>query len=287
MLSVPPTNHANRLYGLVTRHRRCGRLKIKSIKVSQLETAETTYQECTRAAQPPVYHTERLYGLVRHRRRRGRIKFKPVKVSQSRKVKTTYQEHARVAQPPTNDPKPSYRVIGLVRRGRGCGWIEIAPVKAEIKHINVKIARETTHLGHGHTTQPCRNHPKRLRRVHTPCHRRVRIKIESVKLKIEYISINQAQEVEKTYLELAQAAQPPRNPSNRIHRVYRPHRRHSRIKSQSTNVSRTGNSGSAYLKRVHAIRATWRSKKGVKRFNKLTFEYRKPGEPWHDVEDHG
>ena len=65
--SMPPTNHANRPYGLVMHHRRHGRLKIKSIKVSQLETVETTYQECARVVQPPVYHAERLYGLVRRR----------------------------------------------------------------------------------------------------------------------------------------------------------------------------------------------------------------------------
>ena len=185
------------------------------------------------SSRPPTSPAERPYRGVRPQCRCGRIKLESIKVSQTHKVKTTYQERARAVQPPANDPKPSYRVIGLIRQRRRCGWIEIAPVKAEIKRINVKIAQggETTHQICANVMQPLANISKHPCRVHRTRHRRVHIKIESVKLKIEYISINQAQEVEKTYLELAQAAQPPRNPSNCIHRVYRPRRRCGHIKS--------------------------------------------------------
>ena len=65
---------------------------------------------------PPTSPAECPYRGVRPQCRRGRIKLESIKVSQTHKVKTTYQERARVAQPPANDPKPSYRVIGLVRR---------------------------------------------------------------------------------------------------------------------------------------------------------------------------
>ena len=93
--------------------------------------------------------------------------------------------------------------------------------------------------------------------------------------------------LETTYLERASAAQPCGNALNHVHRVHRPRHQRGHIKTEPKNVNQTLEIEETHLRHVNTIRSMWRPRKGVKRFNKLTFKYRKPGEPWHDVEDHG
>ena len=201
-----------------SQHMRCSRRKrIKNSLVS---------------SRPPIRHLDRPYGLVTRRRRRGRIKIESGNVSQMRRVETTYRGCASAAQPPGNVSK------------RSCG-------------------------------------------VHRTRRRHGRIKIEPATLKIEWISDKKVQDGEKTHLGHGHIAQPPGNPPKRLHRVHRPRRQRGRIKSRSTNVSRARVSGRTHLGRVHAIRSTWKPKKGIKRLEGLTFESRMPGESWREVEDHG
>jgi len=110
------------------------------------------------------------------------------------------------------------------------------------------------------------------------------------RLKIERINFNQVSQTpedETTHLEHVCATQLPRNGPNQAYGVYRPRRQRGRIKSVPTNVSRTRNSGNAYLGRVTALRSNRRPKKQIRRFSKLTFEYRMLGEHWRDDGDYG
>jgi len=113
--------------------------------------------------------------------------------------------------------------------------------------------------------------------------RRGRLKIE----RINFNQVSQTPENETTHLEHVCATQPPRNGPNQAYGVYRPRRRRGRIKIASTNVSRTRNSGNAYLGRVNAIRSIRRPKKRIRRVNKLTFQCRMSGEPQRDDRDYG
>jgi len=106
------------------------------------------------------------------------------------------------------------------------------------------------------------------------------------RLKIERINVSQAWNGETTYIERAYATQPLGNPPNRAYGVYRPRRRRGRIKIATINVSRTRNGGNAYLGRVNATRSTRRPERRIRRLDKLTFEFKMPGEPWRDDEDH-
>jgi len=99
------------------------------------------------------------------------------------------------------------------------------------------------------------------------------------RLKIERINISQTPRVKTTHLDRACAMQPPGNAPNHAYGIYRPRRRRGRIKIAPRNVSRTQTVGTTHLGRVNAIRSKWRPKKQIRRFSKLTFEYRKQGEP--------
>ena len=101
------------------------------------------------------------------------------------------------------------------------------------------------------------------------------------------MSDKMAQDDKTAYLGCAQLVQPLINAPKHYWEVHRPRRRHGHMKIGPTNVNQTQMNGSTYLGRINAIQSTWRPKKGIKRFNKLTFKCRKLGEPWHDVEDHG
>jgi len=113
--------------------------------------------------------------------------------------------------------------------------------------------------------------------------RRGRLKIE----RINFNQVSQTPEDETTHLEHMCATQLPRNGPNQAYGVYRPRRQRGRIKSVPTNVSRTRNGGNAYLGRITALRSNRRPKKQIRRFSKLTFEYRMLGEHWRDDGDYG
>ena len=227
----------------------------------------------------PIRHANCPYGLVRPCRQCGRIKFVPIKVNTARKDETTYHGRASAAQPPVIDSKRAYRVIGLRRQH---GRMKIETVKLKIKCLNDERGNngERTYLGCTGTTQPPVNDPDRQYGVHRTRRQHGRIKIAS-------INISQMEEVKMTYHGRTQVAQPRGNAPEHCHRVRRPKRRCGRIKFEPKNVSRTQNGRNTYLGCVHAIWATWRPKKSIKRLDKLTFESRIPGEAWRDVEDHG
>jgi len=110
------------------------------------------------------------------------------------------------------------------------------------------------------------------------------------RLKIEQINgdqVSKAQKVETTHLAHAYATQPPENDPNQAYGVVRPRRRRGRIKIAPINVSRALEVEKTYLGRANALRSTWRPEKKIREVNKLTFEYRMPGERWRDDEDHG
>jgi len=91
--SRPPIQLERRLYGLVRRRRRRGRLKIERIndnRVSQTKQRETTHLGRAHAMQPPGNAPNRAYEVYRPRRRRGRIKIAPINVSRTREVENTY-----------------------------------------------------------------------------------------------------------------------------------------------------------------------------------------------------
>ena len=116
---------------------------------------------------------------------------------------------------------------------------------------------------------------------------RVRRQWRRGRLKLEPTKVSQTPKVEMTYQRRASAAQPPRNDPKRCWEVHRPRRRHGRMKIEPTKVNQTRNGRNAYLGRVNAIHLIRRPRKQIRAISKLTFESRMPGEPWHDVEDHG
>ena len=193
----------------------------------------------------------------------------------TQEVGSTHLECARVAQPPANTLKRPY---GDIRQRRRCSRIKIESIK-------VKTAQEveTTYLEHSGIVQPCRNNSKCLYKVIGSRRQCGRLKIKPIKVRIEHLNDKKVQRDEMIHLGCAHIAQPPRNPPNRRNRVHRTRRRRSHIKTEPRNVSRTQNGGRAYLGRINTIWLNWRPK----RFNKLTFEYRKPGEPWRNDGDHG
>ena len=181
--------------------------------------------------------------------------------------------------PPTKRSEHLYRPVKhLRRRGR---------IKVKPRNISQMRKVEKTYLQRIRITQPRRNNSNRAYGVIGPRHRRDQIKIKSVNFKIECLNDKTAREDGKTHLERIRTAQPPANDSKRLYGVIGPRRQHGRIKTESINVSSMQNSGNAYLKRVHAIRSTWRPKKDVRRSDKLTVEYRKQGECWHNVGEYG
>ena len=107
------------------------------------------------------------------------------------------------------------------------------------------------------------------------------------RLKIERISINQAQEDTMTYHGRTQIMQPLGNPPKRRYGVIGLIRRCGRIKFEPTNVSRALEVKNTYLPRVNVILLIWRPGKQIRRVSKLTFESRMPGECWRDDGDHG
>ena len=146
---------------------------------------------------------------------------------------------------------------------------------------------ETTYLEYAQGMQPHRNVSKCSCGVHRTRCRCDQTKIKSKKLKIERISVNQAGEDKTTYHRHTQTMQPHGYHSKRCQEAYRPSRQCSRIKTEPTNVSRTCEDGNTYHKCIIAIRSIQRPKKGIKRLEELTFEYRMPGEPWRNIDDHG
>ena len=157
------------------------------------------------------------------------------------------------------------------RRGR---------LKVKAKNISQAQNGQTTYWIRARAAQPCVNAPRRRYGVHRPRRQCGRIKTVPE-------NINPAQEVEKTYWVRASIAQPCGNALKHCWEVHRPKRRCGRIKIASRNVNRTRNGRRTYLGRVNAIQSTWRPKKGIKRFNKLTFGFRMLGEYWRKVEDYG
>ena len=173
-------------------------------------------------SEPPIQHTERPFGPIRSWRRHRGLKVEPINISQTPKVEKTYHGRTNAAQPPENSLKRPHRVIGLVRRRRRRGWIEITSVKLKIEHVSAKIAQEgeTAYLGRAYTAQPPGYHSKRCQEVHGPWRQRGRIKIEPVKVKIERLNVSQAPEDETTYRICANVAQPPANVSKRHWDIY-------------------------------------------------------------------
>ena len=175
---------------------------------------KTAYLECARLMQPPANTPKRLYGDVRRCRQRGRIKFGPIKVNPAQEDKTAYQKRASIVQPPRNDPKWPYRVIGLIGRRRKRSWIEIAPVKVKIKHINDKPAQEdeTTHHGLVCAMQLPLNCSKRSRRVVGPRRQHGRLKSKS-------INVSQMREGGSAYLGRINTIRPMWRPIKGIKRL--------------------------------------------------------------------
>ena len=79
--SGPPTSPAECLYGGVRPQHQHGRIKLKSIKVSQMHKVEMTYQGCTGIAQPPINGPKHAYRVVGPSHRCRRIKIEPTNVS--------------------------------------------------------------------------------------------------------------------------------------------------------------------------------------------------------------
>ena len=80
------------------------------------------YLEHARAVQPPANILKCCYGVIGPKCQCDRMKIEPVNLRTKRindkkvqRDETTYLERASAAQPPQNDPKCSYRVIGLDR----------------------------------------------------------------------------------------------------------------------------------------------------------------------------
>ena len=185
-------------------------------------------------------------------------------------------------QPCRNSSKRPYRVVGRRRRR---GRLKTASINVNQVQKVEKTYRQCVHAIWS-TWRPIKG-IRRTKELTFESRMPGEHWREDGRLEIERISVNQVGEGETTYRGRACIAQPPGNNSKRCHRVIGPIRQCARIKSQSTNVSRTGNGGSAYLKCVLAIRSIQRPKKDKRRLDGLTFESRIPGEGWHDVEDHG
>ena len=283
VLSWPPIQLVEHLYGAVKRYHRHGRVKFKAVKVNQAEEVEMAYLEPTYIAQPPWNDSKHLQRVIGPCRRCDWIKIESVKVrierlndKKTQELEMTHLGQARLAQPLLNASKHCYRPRH--QHGR----MKIAPVMVKIECLNHKTAQQVkkTYRIRASTAQPPPNDSKRLNGAIGPHCRRDRIKIKSIK-------VNNVQKVKTTYLGCAQVAQPPGNPPNRPYGVHTTRCQHGRIKIVLTNISRTQMNGSAYLRHVNAIWPKRRPKKEVKRFNKLTLEYRMPGEPWRDDGDHG
>ena len=146
---------------------------------------------------------------------------------------------------------------------------------------------EMAYLESAYITQPPLIDFKHAYRVIGLRHQCNPIKIKSVKLEIECISVNPTQEGEMTYHRCARAVHPLVNPSKGCLKGHRPRRRCRRFKIKPINVSRMQEDGNVHLRCVNVIRSTRRPKKLKGRLDKLTIESRMLGELWHDVEDHG
>ena len=165
---------------------------------------------------------------------------------------------------------------------RDSGRLKIVP-----RNISQMAKVETTYLGRMHITQPPEFLSKCSNRVIGPCHQRDQIKFGPVKVEIKRLNDKKQQDVETTHLGCAHNVQPHRNNPKHRYGVPRPSRRRGRIKIEPINVSPMRNGGKAYLGHVIAIWSTWRSKRKIRRLNKLTLESRMQGERRRDVEDHG
>ena len=146
---------------------------------------------------------------------------------------------------------------------------------------------EMAYLESAYITQPPLIDFKHAYRVIGLRHQCNPIKIKSVKLEIECISVNPTQEGEMTYHRCARAVQPLVNPSKGCLKGHRPRRRRRRIKIKPINVSRMREDRNVHLRCINMIQSTRRPKKLKGRLDKLTIESRMLGELWHDVEDHG
>ena len=165
-----PTDRPERPYGDVRRRRRCRRIKVEPRNVNQTQKVEKTYLQRIRIAQPPGNPSQCLNGAIGPCHRHDQIKIESVNIKierindkKAQDNETAYLEHASAVQPPQNDPKCSYRVIGLGRWRQRRDWINIESVKPKIKRINNKTVREDrkTHLERIRTAQPPGNPPKR------------------------------------------------------------------------------------------------------------------------------
>ena len=156
--------------------------------------------------------------------------------------------------------------------------------KLKVEAINVSQAEkvEKTHLKRMHLAQPCGNPSTCAYGVIGPRHRRDRIKIGSVKVRIGRLNDKIAQEGETTHLGPMHITQPlirhPNHPYGLVTRC----RQHGHIKIKPRNISQTRNGANAYLGRINAMQSMWKPKKHVRRLYKLTMESRMPGEPWRN-----
>jgi len=166
------------------------------------------------------------------------------------------------------------------------GDVDSKRVEAALLAGDSQLERQSRKIQTGNLPVSSRPPTDRTRRPYGLARRRPR----RGRLKIERINgdqVSKAQKVETTHLAHAYATQPPENDPNQAYGVVRPRRRRGRIKIEPRNVSRTRNGGNAYLRRVNAIRSTWRPKKQIRRLDKLTFECRMQGERRRDDGDYG
>ena len=84
VLPVPPIHHAERPYRPARHQRQRGRLKIKSINVSQTGKVEMTHQICTCTMQPHGNTSRHCLEVYRPKHQHGCIKIGPINVSSTR-----------------------------------------------------------------------------------------------------------------------------------------------------------------------------------------------------------
>lgn len=164
MSSRPPIRHLNRPYGLFTRRRRCGRIKIESINVSQAQKVEKTYLEHAHAAQPCGNDPKRSYRVIGPRRGCDRMKIEPVNIKIERindkrpkEDETAYLERTQTTQPPGYHSKHCREVY---RPRRRCGGIKSAP-----RNVSRTEGVENAYLGRVNAIRSIRRPKKSIIRL--------------------------------------------------------------------------------------------------------------------------
>ena len=218
MASRPPVWLPECPYGLIRPRCRHGRLKIKSIKVSQTWKGKTTYRGHAQATQPPRNLSQCLNGVVGPWSQCGHIKIKSTKLKiehvnnkRGKNRERTYLGHTGIMQPCWNSLKCHWDI-----HRSSCQHvpIKITSVNIKIERINNKRVPEdgNTYQICASTTQLPPSASKRLHRVHRPRHQCGRIKFVP-------INVNWTERNRNAYLGRVNAIQPIWRPGKQIRRV--------------------------------------------------------------------